>query len=103
MTKCCVVLTTTKSEKNAQLIAQTLVDKKLSACVQIDKVTSFFEYNGACKQVGEFRLMIKSASENYKRIEQLIKINHEYQLPQIIKLDITDGLLEYIEWILSKS
>jgi uncharacterized protein involved in tolerance to divalent cations len=45
------------------------------------------------------RLIIKAASKNYKIIEELIKLNHNYRLPQIIKLDITDGLVEYMDWI----
>ena len=39
---CCIVLTTTDSKKNANLIARTLLEDKLVACVQIDKVESFF-------------------------------------------------------------
>lgn len=39
---CCVVLTTTDSKKNAILIAKALLETKLAACVQIDKVESFF-------------------------------------------------------------
>lgn len=39
---CCVVLTTTDSRENANLIAKALLESKLAACVQIDKVESFF-------------------------------------------------------------
>lgn len=43
---CCIVLTTTDSKKNANLIARTLLEDKLVACVQIDKVESFFLLRG---------------------------------------------------------
>ena len=96
---CCIVLTTTDSKENASLIAETLLKNKLAACVQIDKVESFFYYEASYRQTNEFRLMIKALSDNYKLIEESIKFNHSYQLPQIIKLDIVDGLPEYIEWV----
>lgn len=96
---CCIVLTTTDSKENASLIAETLLKDKLAACVQIDKVESFFYYEASYRQTNEFRLMIKALSDNYKLIEESIKFNHSYQLPQIIKLDIVDGLPEYIEWV----
>ncbi len=98
----CIVLTTTDSEETANKIAKNLIQQRLAACVQIDKVQSFFYYEDECKHEEEFRLMIKAASKNYKVIEESIKLNHNYRLPQIIKLDITAGLGEYIDWIHSK-
>ena len=95
----CIVITTTDSEDIANKIAGKLVEQRLAACVQIDKVKSFFYYEEECRQEKEFRLIIKAASKNYKIIEESIKLNHNYRLPQIIKLDITDGLVEYMDWI----
>jgi periplasmic divalent cation tolerance protein len=99
---CCVVLTTTGSKKNAYLIAEYLIKKKLAACVQIDKVESFFFYEGSYKKADEFRLMIKALSSKYKMIEQEIKQHHDYLLPQIVKLDISEGLPEYLSWVYEK-
>jgi periplasmic divalent cation tolerance protein len=99
----CVVLTTTDSQETANKIAQALIEQRLAACVQIDRVQSFFYYEDGCRNAEEFRLMIKAASKNYKIIEESIKLNHNYRLPQIIKLDIADGLAQYIEWIHTSS
>lgn len=99
---CCVIITTTDKEEIAELIAKNLTQSKLAACVQVDKVVSFFIYNEKPYQENEFRLMIKAKSSNYKNIEESIKFYHNYQIPQIIKLDIADGLNEYINWIHSK-
>lgn len=96
---CCIVLTTTDNKKNADLIAKSLIENNLAACVQIDKVESFFYYKSECRQANEFRLMIKASSDKYSAIEKSIECDHDYQLPQIIKLDITDGLPEYIDWV----
>ncbi|RTK93613.1 MAG: divalent-cation tolerance protein CutA [Rickettsiales bacterium] len=99
---CCVIITTTDKEEIAELISAILTQSKLAACVQVDKVVSFFIYDEKTCKENEFRLMIKAKSSNYKNIEESIKLNHNYQIPEIIKLDITDGLNEYINWIHSK-
>ncbi|MDG1436719.1 MAG: divalent-cation tolerance protein CutA [Rickettsiaceae bacterium] len=114
---CCIVVTTTDNERTARLIATTLLEKGLAACVQLDKVQSFFYHEEerknqltkltaekklrerSVKEAEEIRLFIKAPIDNYKAIEESIKLNHNYQLPQIIKLDITDGLPEYLNWV----
>lgn len=97
--KCCVVITTTDDEETAILIARTLIKTELAACVQLDEVQSLFYYEAEYRQAKEIRLFIKAPTDNYKAIEESIKFNHNYQLPQIIKLDITAGLPEYLDWI----
>ena len=96
-----MIITTTDSKKNAVNIAKILIHKKIVACVQIDNVKSFFYYQSKCREDLEFRLMIKAPSRNYNTIERVIKSEHNYQLPQIIKFDITDGSSEYLEWVCS--
>jgi periplasmic divalent cation tolerance protein len=92
-------MTTTDSRDVAKLIARELVVNKLAACVQVDKVNSFFFWEGRAKEDKEFRLTIKSHTDNYVDIEKFVLSNHNYQLPQIIKLDITDGLPAYLGWV----
>lgn len=100
--ECCIVLTTTSDEEVAKLIAEGLIESDLAACVQVDRVQSFYKYENECRRDDEFRLTIKAKSDNYKDIEDLIKLRHNYRLPQIIKLEIRDGLPEYIQWIHGK-
>ncbi len=95
----CLVVTTTDKKDIAKLIAKKLVQKKLAACVQINEVESFFEYEEEFENANEFRLSIKAKADNYSKIEHAIKEIHNYQLPQIIKLDITGGSKEFLNWI----
>jgi periplasmic divalent cation tolerance protein len=43
--------------------------------------------------------MIKTLSTNYSDIEKAIIKHHNYSLPEIIKLDITSGLPQYLNWV----
>lgn len=97
--KYCVILTTTDCEETAILIAKTLTENKLAACVQMDRVESFFVYEAKNERQKEFRLLIKARSDSYQAIEESILSKHNYQLPQIIMLDVAAGLPEYLNWI----
>jgi periplasmic divalent cation tolerance protein len=97
--KSSVIVTTTNKKETATCIANILIESKLAACVQLDEIISFFNYEDRTFTEREFRLMIKAPSKNYETIEKLIKNNHNYELPQIIGFKITHGLPEYINWI----
>lgn len=101
-THCCIILTTTDKKEIANMIANKLVEADLAACVQIDNITGIFKWKGELSSGEEFRLLIKAKEKNYKLIEQEIVKLHNYELPQIIKLDINDGLPSYLEWIINK-
>ena len=100
--KACMILTTTSSSENADNIALKLVDSNLAKCVQVDNVTSFYKWDGKLLKDDEFRLMIKACSSNYKLIEQMILDLHDYESPQILKVDISDGLGSYLKWLSDK-
>lgn len=99
--KCCIIYTTTDNIENAERIANNLLQQKLAACIQVDEVYSFFVFEGKNRKAKEFRLTIKAQSSNYKQIEKLVKNEHDYELPQIVKIDIDDGLPAYVDWVLN--
>ena len=43
--------------------------------------------------------MIKTLSSKYADVEKIIVEYHNYNVPEIIKLDITSGLLQYLNWV----
>lgn len=98
-TKACIILTTTDDKIIADVITSQLLSFDLAACVQIEDVNSFFKWNNKLRSAKEFRIMIKAKSSNYKQIQQLILGVHNYETPQIIKIDISDCLPAYLDWI----
>lgn len=44
-------------------------------------------------------MLIKTTKDCYPELEKAIKENHPYDVPEIIALDIADGLPEYLSWI----
>lgn len=103
MKQCCIILTTTDKQDVADTLAAKLIESGLAACVQIDDINSIFNWGGKVDKCKEYRLSIKTLSENYKQIERMITTNHNYELPQVVKIDITGGLTEYLKWVIENS
>ena len=96
-----IVLTTSAGEDQAQPIIDALLEQRLAACVQALPVRSHYIWEGAVRHDIETLLIIKCKSENYKAIEETILQLHSYDLPEIVRIPIADGLDRYLDWIAS--
>lgn len=96
---CCIILTTTNEQNIVEQITSSLIKENLAACVQVDDIVSHFRWQGKISSEPEYRMMIKAKSANYDKIEKVIISIHNYDIPQIIKLNIQDGLPAYLNWI----
>lgn len=97
--KYAVILTTCANDIDAKIIIDSLLNKRLAACIQLFHVNSYYTWKGSVANDTESILFIKCKSEDYKEIEADIIINHKYETPEIIKLPITDGYQDYMRWI----
>ena len=95
----CVVLSTTASQEEADKIAKALLENRAAACVQFTPIVSLYRWKGTIERTDEVRLLIKTTDALYPRVEKLIRENHSYEVPQIVKLPISAGLPEYLGWI----
>jgi len=94
------VYCTCPDEKVADTIARGLVNEGLAACVNIlPTVKSVYRWKGETESATESLLLIKSAAENYEKIEQRIVDLHPYELPEVIGVPITAGLKPYLAWL----
>lgn len=98
-TEFAIVITTTSENSEANKISQLLLDEKLAACIQVSQIKSFYSWKGKMNVDDEFQLLIKSNKNDFEKIEQLIKANHSYDVPEIIQVPIINGSKEYLNWI----
>ena len=97
-----MVITTTDNKEKAKEIANALVREHLAACVQIiDGVESIYIWEGRIETSKEYLLFIKTRNSLYKRVENLIKTIHNYELPEVIAIPVEQGLEEYLNWVKS--
>lgn len=96
----CVVLNTCPDAASAEVIAQTLLERKLAACINImPGVKSYYTWKGVCENTEEHLLIIKTQTSTYPTLEQAILELHPYELPEIIAVPIAAGLPAYLTWI----
>ena len=51
----------------------------------------------------EIPVLIKTQRQHYERVEQLIKMMHPYELPEVIMVPIMGGLPAYLQWIAAET
>jgi periplasmic divalent cation tolerance protein len=100
MTNKRLVLTTTESMGQARRMADALIEHKLAACVNIvPHVQSIYRWKGKAEEAEEWLLWIKTTSEAFERVRDLIRELHSYELPECLCLAVEDGSQDYLRWI----
>lgn len=95
-----LVVTTVGTEEEANLLAQELVERRHSCCVNILPVhRSIYRWQGKICTDSEFMLIIKAMESEYAAIEAAVKELHSYELPEILAFDIKQGEEGFLHWI----
>lgn len=93
-------LTTVQSKKDAKAIAEALLKYKAAACVNIvEKLTSMYMWQDKVCTDDEALLIIKSRADYFEKIKKIVLTLHKYDLPEFIEIPITNGSIEYLDWI----
>ncbi len=95
-----VVFVTTGNAVEAQRIANILISERKAACVNIvPQVRSRFWWKGKIDSADETLLVIKTKVSLLDELNQLVRENHSYEVPEIIALPIIGGNQDYLKWI----
>jgi periplasmic divalent cation tolerance protein len=100
MTDKIVILSTASSEEEAARLAQTLVDGRLAACVNIvPRMRSFYRWKGAVESAEEWLLVIKSSRALFSEVCGVLEKQHSYEVPEAVAIPIVDGAANYLDWL----
>jgi len=95
-----VVLMTASSAEEAKRIAESLVNQKLAACVQIlPGMESVYVWKGETQYEPEVLVLAKTTRNNFAELERQVRALHSYETPEIIALPIISGSQPYLEWL----
>jgi periplasmic divalent cation tolerance protein len=98
--KALLVLTTCGSATRASALAEQLVRRHLAACVNaIGAVESTYWWQDDVEHATETLVLIKTTAARYGEVEAVIRELSEYELPEIVAIEIAGGLDGYLEWI----
>ncbi len=95
-----LISTTFEHLKEAEEMADLLLEARLIACAQITgPITSCYWWNGKIEKSMEYLLAMKSIEHLYKDLEREIIDKHSYETPEIIAVPITHASKEYLNWM----
>lgn len=95
-----LALCTCPDADSAGKLARTLVGEHLAACVsRIPGITSVYAWQSRIEEDTEVLLLIKTTSERFAALRERVVALHPYEVPELIALDIGDGLPAYLQWL----
>ncbi len=100
MNEHCVIFITAGSKEEAEKLSRGMVENKLAFCVNtVPGIQSTYHWNGKIHVDDEILLIVKTRQEKYDALENWVKKQHSYDVPEIISLPILKGLHEYLTGI----
>ena len=95
-----VVLCTCPDRDQAGLIARSLVEQRLAACVQtVGPIESTYWWNDKVETANEILLLIKTTGARFEDVKGKIQALHTYEVPEIVALPIEAGSEQYLAWL----
>ena len=96
-----VVFVTCGSNAEARLIANTVVQKGLAACVNIvpGSIESIYLWKGKVESAKEVLIVIKTMAKRLRKLEAEVHRLHSYEVPEFIVLAIVAGSSKYLRWM----
>jgi len=96
-----LVLVTCANHMQAKLIARSVVEKRLAACVSIlrSPIESHYRWKGKVEKARELLLFIKTTARKLGALEREVRRLHSYDVPEFIALPIIAGSKAYLAWL----
>ncbi len=89
-----------KDSSEAKLIARSIIEAKLSACVNIiPSIFSVYRWKGKIEEQKEALIIIKTRSNLVDRVVSHIQRIHSYNTPEIIIFDKTNTTKAIDKWL----
>ena len=95
----CMVVTTFSDKDVGKRIIDGLIKKRLAACVQTANIHSVYHWKGAVNNDAEVLVLIKTKTALYAEVEAFIREQHNYEVPEIIRVPISGGFTGYLQWV----
>ena len=93
------LIITTLPKNKCKLFIGELLNQRLIACANlIDNVQSMYWWKNKITTDSETMVMMKTTKKKIKAIKNFFLVNHPYETPELIVLDI-QAEQKYLEWL----
>lgn len=99
--KILLALSTFPDAETARRISNQLVTDKFAACANIlPAVESIYRWKGKIETAAEVIVFFKTTPDRQKAFQEKLRSLHPYDAPEIIFMSVTNGLPEYLGWVI---
>ena len=99
-----LILTNLPDVASAEKLAHALIESRAAGCVNVlTACRSIYRWQSAVETANEIPLLIKSTAANYPRVEEIVRAQHPYAVPELIAIPITHGLPAYLDWLAAET
>lgn len=97
-----VVLTTVGESFDARALAESLVESRVAACVNIvERVASIYRWEGRVSADAEQLLVIKTTEDCVDALREALLAVHPYEVPEFLVLPVASVSEAYGAWLSS--
>ena|SRR2546423_12477153 len=98
--KVLLALSTFPDRKTAQRISNQLVTEKFAACANIlFGIESIYRWKDKIETGNETLVFFKLSEDRQSAFQEQLRSLHPYEVPEIIFVQISSGLPEYLRWV----
>ena len=95
-----LVMTTLPADADPAEFAQTIVEERLAACVNLlAPMESVYRWEGRIEHEPERQVVLKTSRARVNTLWERVRELHPYDVPEFIVLPIVDGNDAYLRWI----
>ncbi len=96
-----IIIKTSSDKLNIlKSISKKLVEKKLAGCINLlPQCLSFFYWNDKVQENKEYLMLIKTTQDKEKKIYKLIYSKHNYDIPEILTINVASADKKYLHWM----
>lgn len=94
------VTTAVGSGDDAIEMANASVQARLAGCAQVlGPIYSTYWWQGKLESAQEWLVMMKTNRELYPKLEEMIRLKHKYDVPEILATPVATGSPAYLAWL----
>ena len=98
-----IIISTFPDKKTITKIANQLVKKKLTACVNITKISSVYSWKGKIENQSEYLALFKTTKKNLQPLKKELEKLHPYDVPEIVEINPISINKPYLRWLVDST
>lgn len=95
---------TCRDKLEAKKIIYGLLERRLIACASIvPGIESIYRWEGRVEESQEVKVILKTVQNRYDAVQEFIKAQCSYQVPEIVQVPIAGGNAPYLSWVVEET